>query len=114
MDEACMYANIHVPLHALPGYQPAKTETEFRTPHVTGLDESQNSGLPILVMIHGGGFAFGSGGLGLHGPDYLMPIDVIVITFNYRYVIATLHCHKVMYFGCNLLNLVKDIPGGCH
>ncbi|OWR40861.1 juvenile hormone esterase precursor [Danaus plexippus plexippus] len=69
MDEACMYANIHVPLHALPGYQPAKTETD---------------GLPILVMIHGGGFAFGSGGLGLHGPDYLMPIDVIVITFNYR------------------------------
>ncbi|CAG9565786.1 unnamed protein product [Danaus chrysippus] len=84
MDEACIYANIHVPLHALPGNEPANTETEFRTPHETGLDEGQNSGLPILVMIHGGGFAFGSGGLGLHGPDYLMPKDVIVITFNYR------------------------------
>ncbi|KAJ8714295.1 hypothetical protein PYW08_007915 [Mythimna loreyi] len=60
-SEACIYANIHLPADALAGAR-----------------------LPILVFIHGGGFAFGSGDADLHGPEYLVSKKVIVITFNYR------------------------------
>lgn len=38
--------------------------------------------LPILVWIHGGGFAFGSGGE--YGAKPLVEKDIIVITMNYR------------------------------
>lgn len=41
--------------------------------------------LPILVFVHGGGFYTGSGDADLHGPEYLVSKDVIVITFNFRY-----------------------------
>lgn len=68
MNEACIYANIHVPLYALP----AAGETPTKP------------GLPILVFIHGGGFAFGSGDADLYGPEYLVTRNVVVITFNYR------------------------------
>ncbi|KAJ8723603.1 hypothetical protein PYW07_007583 [Mythimna separata] len=69
-DEACIYANIHVPLEPRPG-------VTRRLAGATAL-------LPILVFIHGGGFAFGSGDSDLHGPEYLVSKKVIVITFNYR------------------------------
>ncbi|XP_047537141.1 juvenile hormone esterase-like [Vanessa atalanta] len=69
MSEACISANIHVPLDALPGYETPTPDQEL---------------LPVIVFVHGGGFAFGSGGISLHGPEYLMHKDVIVITFNYR------------------------------
>nr|XP_026486674.1 juvenile hormone esterase-like [Vanessa tameamea] len=85
MSEACIYANIHVPLDALPGYKTPRPAQELLPPYGAGLSEKEEDpGLPILVFIHGGGFAFGSGGTSLHGPEYLMHKDVIVITFNYR------------------------------
>lgn len=68
MSESCIHANIHVPMEALPEQHP-----DVKLP-----------GLPILVFIHGGGFAFGSGDADLHGPEYLVSKKVIVITFNYR------------------------------
>ncbi|CAH0690424.1 unnamed protein product [Spodoptera exigua] len=68
MSESCIHANIHVPMDALPTEHPDVTLP----------------GLPILVFIHGGGFAFGSGDADLHGPEYLVSKNVIVITFNYR------------------------------
>ncbi|CAH0400668.1 unnamed protein product [Chilo suppressalis] len=73
MSEACIHANIHVPIEALP--DPKKPPS---------LDAKAAPGLPILVFIHGGGFAFGSGDTDLHGPEYLVSKGVIVITFNYR------------------------------
>ncbi|XP_050353906.1 juvenile hormone esterase-like [Nymphalis io] len=85
MSEACIYANIHVPMDALPGYKPPRPARELLPPYEAGLSEKEEDpGLPILVFIHGGGFAFGSGGTGLYGPEYIMHKDVIVITFNYR------------------------------
>ncbi|XP_075982677.1 juvenile hormone esterase-like [Anticarsia gemmatalis] len=63
MNESCIFANVHVPKEAL---------------------TASGRKLPILVFIHGGGFAFGSGDTDLHGPEYLVSKKVVVITFNYR------------------------------
>ncbi|KAJ8723600.1 hypothetical protein PYW07_007580 [Mythimna separata] len=69
MSEACIHANVHVPLGAF---------------HSDTKDIRQKTGLPILVFIHGGGFQIGSGDSDLHGPEYLVSKGVILITFNYR------------------------------
>ncbi|MGB0620057.1 MAG: carboxylesterase/lipase family protein [Myxococcota bacterium] len=42
------------------------------------------SGLPVLVMIHGGGFASGSGEYLLMAAPLLNDEDVLLVTFNYR------------------------------
>jgi carboxylesterase type B len=99
MSEACIYANIHVPIHALP---------ENCDDH-----EDQGKGLPIVVVIHGGGFNVGSGDTDLHGPEYLVSKNVIVMSFNYRQVFSdsdnllkTLfkkesHIYVLGYFKCD-------------
>lgn len=38
----------------------------------------------MIVWIHGGGWKSGSGGTDLHGPDYLISEDIILVTINYR------------------------------
>lgn len=40
--------------------------------------------LPVMVYIHGGAFALGSGGKFVYGPDFLVKHGVIIVTFNYR------------------------------
>ncbi|CAH2044894.1 unnamed protein product, partial [Iphiclides podalirius] len=86
MDEACIYANIHVPIEALPVTSQRRPSRDLKPPYETALSEEEPKypGLPILVFVHGGGFAFGSGDSDVHGPEYLMTKGVIVITFNYR------------------------------
>lgn len=89
MNEDCLYANIHVPINVLPmtdRCEPPAIELEpsKETPDES-VEMSPSRGLPILVFIHGGGFAFGSGDSDLYGPEYLVSKNVIVITFNYRY-----------------------------
>lgn len=37
-----------------------------------------------MVYIHGGGYFEGSGNDDLHGPDFLIEEDVILVTLNYR------------------------------
>lgn len=37
-----------------------------------------------MVLIHGGGFVVGSGNIGIHGADFLIEHDVIVVSMNYR------------------------------
>lgn len=81
-SEACIHANIHVPIDALP-LNGRRLVRQLQPPYP---EEVTSPGLPILVFIHGGGFAFGSGDADLHGPEYLVSKKVIVITFNYRYV----------------------------
>ncbi|XP_069678276.1 juvenile hormone esterase-like [Periplaneta americana] len=40
--------------------------------------------LPVLFLIHGGGFLFGSGNQVALGPDFMMDENVVVVSFNYR------------------------------
>jgi para-nitrobenzyl esterase len=40
--------------------------------------------LPVMVWIHGGGFAFGSGSQALYNSPELVRRGVVVVTFNYR------------------------------
>ncbi|KOB74303.1 Juvenile hormone esterase-related protein [Operophtera brumata] len=84
MSEDCIYLNVHVPHRSLPCFPwPA-----------------HKPGLPILVFIYGGIFQSGAGLTDAFGPEYLMPKNVIVITFNYR----------VNVFGFLSLK-TKEIPG---
>ncbi|KAJ8714297.1 hypothetical protein PYW08_007917 [Mythimna loreyi] len=79
MSESCIYANVHVPLEALPDHR--ADDDVYHTGYVNNLP---NKGFPIFVFIHGGAFQLGSGDTDLHGPEYLVSKGIIVITFNYR------------------------------
>ncbi|GBP59022.1 Juvenile hormone esterase [Eumeta japonica] len=70
-SEACLYANVHVPDAA------ADTTAE-------GVLNCAGDPRPMLVFVHGGGFAMGSGDADLHGPEPLVAQGVVVVTFNYR------------------------------
>ncbi|CAH2107817.1 unnamed protein product [Euphydryas editha] len=43
-----------------------------------------DSKIPVMVFIHGGGFTSGSGDSDIHGPEFLLQHDVILVTINYR------------------------------
>ncbi|XP_069678273.1 esterase FE4-like [Periplaneta americana] len=62
-EEDCLFINVFTP--KLPS-----------GPNVTLYD--------VLVVIHGGGFFFGSGNRISLGPDFLVDEDVVVVSFNYR------------------------------
>ncbi|KAJ0173411.1 hypothetical protein K1T71_010560 [Dendrolimus kikuchii] len=79
MSEGCIYANVHVPLHP-PEYFPVLARL-LQPPYENRVGQMK---VPILVFIHGGGFGFGSGDSDLHGPEYLISKNVMVVTFNYR------------------------------
>lgn len=42
------------------------------------------SKLAVIFYIHGGGFQAGAGDDILHGPDFLIEHDVVLVTLNYR------------------------------
>ncbi|XP_013174896.1 PREDICTED: esterase B1-like [Papilio xuthus] len=44
----------------------------------------QDSKLPVMVFIHGGGFMSGSGDADMYGPQFLLQHDVVLVTVNYR------------------------------
>ena len=46
--------------------------------------DGNNPELPVMVWIHGGGFVTGSGDFDMHGPDYIMDQQVVLVTLNYR------------------------------
>jgi carboxylesterase type B len=63
-SEDCLYLNIYT--RKLPDYA----------------DMESNSLLPVIFMIHGGSYYFGSGSE--VGPAYLLNHEIILVTFNYR------------------------------
>ncbi|XP_026743329.1 juvenile hormone esterase-like [Trichoplusia ni] len=96
MSEACIYANIHIPLAALSLAQTRDNSSNYSEHGQQGVKK----GFPILVFIHGGGFQAGLSDTDLHGPEYLVNKGIILITFNYR----------INVFGFLSLNNPK-IPG---
>ncbi|XP_026760793.1 carboxylic ester hydrolase-like [Galleria mellonella] len=64
-DEDCLFLNVYTP--ALPD-------------KLTGY----NPKLAVMVWIHGGAFAVGSGNAFLYGPDHLVGAGVVLVTLNYR------------------------------
>ncbi|GBP24364.1 Venom carboxylesterase-6 [Eumeta japonica] len=64
-DEDCLFLNVYTPIlpDKLAGYNPK---------------------LAVMVWIHGGAFAVGSGNSFLYGPDHFMGADVVLVTLNYR------------------------------
>ncbi|XP_038206794.1 venom carboxylesterase-6-like [Zerene cesonia] len=64
-DEDCLFLNVYTP--ALPDM-------------LTGY----NPKLAVMVWIHGGAFAVGSGNAFLYGPDHLVGAGVVLVTLNYR------------------------------
>ena len=49
----------------------------------------------VMVYIHGGAFIMGGGASYFFGPNYLLENDVVLVTFNYRYIIF---CSKIVFF----------------
>ncbi|KAJ8963469.1 hypothetical protein NQ318_018952 [Aromia moschata] len=48
------------------------------------LPQSNKRLRPVMVWIHGGGFAIGSNKPALYGPEFLMIEDIVLVTLNYR------------------------------
>ncbi|XP_046396391.1 juvenile hormone esterase-like [Ischnura elegans] len=92
-QEDCLYINVYVPLNR----QKPKIFSEAPIPLNPNSqsrwweDRSRSSAssrhgslLPVMVYIHGGGFFSGAGSSTLHGPEYIIDRDVVLVTFNYR------------------------------
>ena len=48
-------------------------------------DPQDDSRLPVMVYMHGGGFIAGSSNPDVHGPEYFMDTEeIILVTLNYR------------------------------
>lgn len=47
-------------------------------------NRKQQKKMAVIVFIHGGGFAMGSGNALFYGPDFLLEQNVILVTLNYR------------------------------
>ncbi|XP_058463050.1 esterase B1-like [Malaya genurostris] len=62
-SEDCLFLNVYTPNPGL---------------------NSSSDGLPVMVWIHGGGFALGSGDSSFYCPKYLVQQGVVVVTCNYR------------------------------
>lgn len=43
-----------------------------------------NNPKPVIVFIHSGGLYVGTGNSKHNGPEYLMEMDIVLVTFNYR------------------------------
>lgn len=54
------------------------------TPTLPEEGSTENSKLPVMIWIHGGGWMTGSGGSFVYDPVYLVQDGVIVVTMNYR------------------------------
>ncbi|XP_050074230.1 esterase B1-like [Anopheles maculipalpis] len=67
-SESGLYLNVYTP------QLPADREANAR----------ETKGLPVMVFLHGGGFACGSGSSLFYNPEYFLQRGVLVVTVNYR------------------------------
>ena len=50
-----------------------------------------------MVYIHGGAFIMGGGASYFFGPNYLLENDVVLVTFNYRYLLKIIKL-RILFF----------------
>lgn len=63
-------------------------------------DLRPNENVPVLFLIHGGGYVLGSGNDDMYGPDFIIEKRVILVTFNYRLgIFGFLSLHTPEYSG---------------
>nr|AJP62562.1 carboxylesterase [Oxya chinensis] len=62
-DEDCLFLNVYT--------------TQLPT-------ENDNPKRPVMVWIHAGGWYGGTGNSEMHGPQYIMDQDIVLVTLNYR------------------------------
>uniref|UniRef100_A0A182KG30 Carboxylic ester hydrolase n=1 Tax=Anopheles christyi TaxID=43041 RepID=A0A182KG30_9DIPT len=68
-SECGLYLNVYTPQLPAGGDEDAPIKRE---------------GLPVMVFLHGGGFACGSGSSLFYNPEYFLQRGVLVVTLNYR------------------------------
>uniref|UniRef100_A0A182FHW8 carboxylesterase n=1 Tax=Anopheles albimanus TaxID=7167 RepID=A0A182FHW8_ANOAL len=73
--ESALYLNVYTPVRQLPGEQHGIP---------TAAAAASGSGLPVMVFLHGGGFACGTGSSFFYAPDFFLQRNVIVVTVYYR------------------------------
>lgn len=61
-NEDCLYLNVYTPQ----------------------ISKADNKPLPVMFYIHGGAFFEGHANANLHGPEYLLDKDIVLVTANYR------------------------------
>ncbi|CAH2247888.1 jg12247 [Pararge aegeria aegeria] len=62
---------------------PGSEDCLFMNVYTTCMNPS--SLLPVLVVVHGGKFIWGSGNDDIYGPDFIVDSsDIVMVTFNYR------------------------------
>lgn len=63
LSEDCLTLNVYTPYHVF---------------------KKNDSLLPVMVWIHGGGFSSGSSSSKKYGPDFLVSEGIVLVTINYR------------------------------
>jgi para-nitrobenzyl esterase len=69
---------------SMPGETPPETNEDCLYLNIWAPARSDRAHLPVMVWIHGGGYANGSASMPLYWGDRLAQKDVIVVTFGYR------------------------------
>ena len=60
-----------------------------------------------MVYIHGGAFIMGGGASYFFGPNYLLENDVVLVTFNYRYLLKIIKL-RVLFFPIFVLKFFTE------
>lgn len=59
-------------------------DINFPEVHVMLVIQENETKLPVMVFIYGGGFRDGAASYNVYGPDFLLEQDVVMVSFNYR------------------------------
>jgi para-nitrobenzyl esterase len=72
------------PTLAIAGLRPEKTSEDCLYLNIWTPAKTKSDRLPVMVWVHGGGFANGSGSMALYNGENLAKQGVVLVTINYR------------------------------
>ena len=78
-EDNCLTLNVYT--RGFSGLKSSRVEEQLQEEEG---EKTKSSLLPVLVWIHGGGFAFGSGSDSIYGPERAMNQAIVLVTINYR------------------------------